>query len=117
MDNKPRDKVEITHCKPGFAEGYHEDFEYRETLIIDSAHQNETVPYTRLWVAVIRESLNDIKNFNPESSLHRQQLESFRWLFRDKTTFPAVAELLGYDYRILRKNLIKFVRMYKRKKF
>lgn len=110
METKPRGKVEITYCAPGNAIGYRTDFEYTETFIVETTVNTELNNYARLWVAVIRECLNDVINNSNITGLKDQKLESFNWLFRDKRTFPAVAEMLGYETVHLRKRLIKFVR-------
>lgn len=113
MDNKPRDKKEIIYCPPGHAIGYKADIASYSNNQTEDSSTSEASNYERLWIAVIREHLNDLKPMNSKGETNRQVLESFHWLFRDKRTFPTVSAFLGYDYREFRKSLIRFVRAQK----
>jgi len=99
-------------CPPSFAEGY--TFEKitlkTKNTPIEDITSDGLDPYQRLWFSVIKQCLFDIQSNNNKEEFKIIKKESFRWLFYDKNTFNLVASFLGYNPRVLRKQLIKFVR-------
>ncbi len=100
-------QIKVQHCPPGTAMGYKADFTYSEAPI---GTNSPLLSQHRLWWAVLRQALIDLKSGNNKKKIERHHISSFRWLFYDKKSFPIIAEYLGFDYRNLRKKLIKYVR-------
>lgn len=113
LETKTRKDIKIIICPPGNAIGYKEEpMEGRITIknIMYEVIGEPADPMRRLCIAMLRQALTDLKIYNAKEPYQALKAESFRWLFRDKKTFPIIADSLGYKPRALRKKLIIFVR-------